>query len=252
MNTSTNKDDAKPSGGAFADGLTLIRVLMTPLVMYLIIAHGWPDISVALFISMLFAIAALTDLFDDMIGGAETSRYRKFGWFDDIADIVLICGTLIAMLIVKMNTNMSEIVILNNQVSIPETKPDLLFIIPAIIIISREVIIGLLKGFEFSSSGWPESPIGDLKNAIIMLATCVLLASPWLTALLMGLSASGVSLEEAKNNSETLTPEVFNPYVEMPDIVWAAGSVLLLIGAVLSLVSAYHILTKKSQAANDG
>jgi len=53
--------------------------------------------NIAILVSVLFAIAALTDFFDDVTGGAENSVYRKFGWFDDIADTVLMVGTLLAM-----------------------------------------------------------------------------------------------------------------------------------------------------------
>ena len=88
MNTSTNNDNSSP-GGAFADGLTLVRFLLTPIVM-LVILNGWPSNQMAIMASILFVIAAFTDIFDDLTGGAETARGRKLGWFDDIADTCLL------------------------------------------------------------------------------------------------------------------------------------------------------------------
>ncbi len=222
MNTSTNDNEMKRAGGAFADGLTLIRLLLTPVIMFLVIAKGWPDTNTALLAFIIFAIAALTDFFDDVTGGAETSRFRKFGWFDDIADTVLMTGTLAAILYVVM------------------TKGSLnwLLAVPAGIIIFREIIVGLVKGFELSRHGWPETRLGNLKTATIMLAVCLLLAAPWLS----------VWLETIMSNDEN----VMDVYGRTTNQVWNIGLGLLWFGALLSLLTGLSLLTQKNLPANDG
>lgn len=224
MNTSTNEEETemKQAGGAFADGLTLVRVLLTPIVMFLIIGKSWPETDTALLAFILFAIAALTDVFDDLTGGSEKSKYRKFGWFDDIADIVLITGTLVAMFYVIM------------------TKGSLswMFAVPAGIIIFREIIIGLVKGFELSQHGWPETRLGSLKTAIIMLAVCILLGAPWLTSWFESLVAND--------------DNVMNIYDRTTNQVWTIGLVLLWLGAIISIATGFQLLTQKSGPENDG
>ena len=221
MNTSADNTEMKKVGGAFADGLTLIRVLLTPIIMFLIIAKGWPEINTALLAFALFFVAALTDIFDDMTGGAQTSRFRKFGWFDDIADTVLMAGTLLALLWVVGNAGSLSWV----------------FAVPAGIIIAREVLVGLTKGFEISKHGVQESRLGDLKTAIIILSVCILLASPWLT----------VWFESLTINDDA----AFDAYSQTRSQVWNAGIALLWLGAILSVITGFRLMTDKS-AANDG
>ncbi len=252
MNTSTNETDMKQAGGAFADGLTLLRVLLTPIIMFVIIAKGWPSSSVAALASMLFAIAAITDIFDNITGGAETSRFRKFGWFDDIADTVLVVGTLLAMIWVLLKTKTPDIVLMDPALTAPELTIPWIFIIPAGIIIAREAIVGLIKGFEFSREGWSETRLGDLKNAFIMFGTCLLLASPWLNPWLTGLFAGDKPVaDETTAITEAPAADAFNAYINTPDMVWTTGTVLLWIGAILALVTGFQVLTRKSRAAND-
>ena len=76
-------DETIKGGGAIADILTLLRALLTPVIMFIIIKGGWPNPGTALLVSVLFIFAALTDIFDDYFGGAETAPSRTFGWFDD-------------------------------------------------------------------------------------------------------------------------------------------------------------------------
>ena len=167
MTISTNKTGETGStatGGALADALTLIRLVLTPIIMMVII-KGWPNLDMAVLASVLFIVAALTDFFDDYFGGTEMAVHRKFGWFDDIADILLVIGTLAAMLYVTHKNGLLAWT----------------FAIPAGVIIIREILVGLVKGYEMTKTGWPETKFGDLKNGLVMLGTCLLVASPWLT-----------------------------------------------------------------------
>lgn len=225
MTTSTN-ETTKQVGGAFADALTLIRFLLTPVIMYLIIT-GWPGIQSAALITVLFIIAALTDVFDDMTGGAETARQRKLGWFDDIADLVLIFGCLIAMLIVVFR---------------PMTDAGMnvvpwIFVVPAVVLILRDIVIAVVKGGQFRKYGLPETKWGTARIFLTMLGVLTLLAAPWITQLIGGYVVSGGEEEVS---------------VSMIMTVWIVGSVILTLAAILSLVTAYQLLTDKSAPANDG
>lgn len=218
MNTSTNENSAQV-GGAFADALTWIRVLLTPLIMFIIIKGNWPEIGMALFASMLFAVAAITDIFDDIIGGADTSRNRKLGWFDDIADTVLITGTLAAML---WSLHSSEFL-------------TWVFAVPAGLIICRDLIVGLVKGKTLRKAGWPETKLGTLKTAVSMLAVCLMVASPWITNWVGGMSGDEMTAAGAYSA----------PWVGRT----ALG--LLWIAAILSVVTGVLILSGKTGPAND-
>jgi phosphatidylglycerophosphate synthase len=223
MNTSTN-DTENSLGGAFADGLTLIRILLTPLIMAIIII-GWTQktadgslmnyfvsLDMALLASALFIIAALTDIFDDYFGGSERSAARKLGWLDDIADIVLISGTLLALLWVTFKWGTLGWILA----------------VPAAVIIIREIIIGALRGRNFREHGWPETELGSFKNGILMLAICLLVASPWLTSWVDSLRSGGQS---AMNTYDTSNPAV-----------WWTGLILLWQAAILSLYTGFQLL----------
>ncbi len=217
MNISTNKT-AVETRGAFADGLTLVRVILTPIIMLVIIRGGWPSLDMAVLASILFAIAALTDLLDNMVGGGETSKARQLGWFDDIADTALITGTLAAMFWTLYASGYLQWA----------------FAIPAALIIGRDVLVGLIKGRSFRKTGWPETRFGELKTAISMLAVCGLIAAPWLSN---GLGRLVGSTDE------------FGIYT----VPWISHIALglLWLAAFLSLITGLMLLLGKNKAAND-
>ncbi|MEP1230465.1 MAG: CDP-alcohol phosphatidyltransferase family protein [Litorimonas sp.] len=197
-------------GGAFADGLTLIRILLTPIIMGLIIKF-WPITSMAALASVLFLIAALTDIFDDFFGGTEFSVFRRFGYLDDVADTILCAGTLAAMVFVTHSAGF---------LAWP-------FAVPAAIIIAREIIVGLVKGKALTVYGWPDNFLSNAKSGCIMLGVCILVASPWLTQWFDILRA---------NDSNVV--EVFN---EASPLIWIIGEIVLWIGAIFSVLSAIKI-----------
>ncbi len=219
MNTSTNDKQVK-TGGAFADGLTLIRFLLTPIVM-LVILNGWPANQMAILASVLFTIAALTDIFDDLTGGASTSRDRSLGWFDDIADTVLVTGSLAAMLWVVYQSG----------------QLGWAFGVPALVLIGREVIVALVKGRSLIRREWPVTSLGNLRTFLTMLSVCLLIASPWLTTWIDSIRASDEN--------------IMGIYDSNAGYVWITGQVLLWLAALLSVYTGIQILFGKSSAAND-
>ena len=237
MTTSTNDNDAGAvpgeTGGAFADGLTIVRVLLTPVIMF-IIYKAWSakpgdadgfvslDIKLVLLASVLFAIAALTDVLDDYVGGSAKKNERQFGWFDDIADSVLIDGTLIALVWAL-------------------GKADLLhwsFAVPVLILVLRDIVLALTKGYAFSKFGLLETRLGDLKSALAMLATCTLVAAPWLSNLVDGFRAGR-------------SDDVLQVYNSASTWVWNTGLIALWIAAILAMFTGFKLLTTKTDITED-
>jgi phosphatidylglycerophosphate synthase len=210
---SSSNEDISPAqvGGAFADGLTLIRILATPIIMAIIFFY-WPETQMAVFASILFIIAALTDIFDDYFGGSARAQHRKFGWADDAADTVLVVGTLLALIAVIY-------------------REGLLFwpfLIPACILIFREIFIGLIKGFEISRYGWSDTFLGNTKSGLSMLAVCILVGSPWLTLAFDKYRADETNVMDVFNSS--------SPWI------WGVGQGILWLAALLSVITAFQIL----------
>ncbi len=205
------------AGGAFADALTWLRILIMPIVVFLI-WKGWQpvdvggiDLGLTLLASALFAIAALTDVFDDFMGGNARSIHRKFGYLDDVADTVLVVGTLAGLMFVIARAEFLYWT----------------FMIPAAVLITREVIVGLFKGYELSRFVMPDSLLSNFKSGFSMLATCVLLASPWLQTWFDKVRAG------SDNVVEVLTTP--SPWV------WIVGEAALWVAAILSVITAIAI-----------
>ena len=254
MTTSTNNNGSpEQTGGAFADGLTLIRLLMTPLIMF-VIYKAWSgkpgdpegfislNLSLVLLASVLFAIAAITDVLDDYVGGSSQSMDRKFGWFDDIADSVLVSGTLIALMYVTHKAGLLN----------------WMFAVPACALIGRDLVLAVTKGYEMSKYGFNETRLGDIKSVIAMLATCLLVAAPWLSNIVDGLLAGTPS--EIGDNSKAFDEiaalkdsdapieisageSVLELYSGASAIVWNVGLFALWIAAVLSVITAVKLFS---------
>jgi phosphatidylglycerophosphate synthase len=220
MTTSTpSEPETSQTGGRVADILTLIRALITPIIMIIII-KGWPLPGYALAASIIFIGAALTDIFDDYFGGAQTALHRKLGWFDDIADIILVIGTLIAMSWVIYHAGLMSWIIA----------------VPIALFIGKEILIGLFKGFELSNLNPIEDSLATAKNALSMLAVSVLIASPWLTAWLDGLRAAS---------------DPYAVYNESSPIFWLVGTGLLWIAALIGLIHALRLFQTTQDIQGD-
>lgn len=215
------------AGGAMGDAFTLARILITPLVMFLVwkgwqpVAEGGIDLGLTALASMLFLIAAITDIFDDYFGGASRGVNRKFGYLDDVADTVLVVGTLVMLLYVIGRADMLAWTI----------------VVPAVVLIGREVSVGLFKGFELSRYGWPDNLLSNLKGGLSVLAVCLLLGSPWITSWLDSTRASDANIMAIYDNA--------SPWV------WVTGTVVLWAAAVFSILSAVKIFTTKLGPSND-
>ncbi len=223
-----NRSNPAHISGALADGLTLVRVILTPIIMFIIIKAWSPkpddpmgfvslNLNLVLLASILFAIAAVTDILDDYVGGSLRKNGRLLGWFDDIADSFLIMGTLAALLWVT------------NKAGLLHWS----FAVPSFVLIGRDLFLGIFKGIEFSKQGFLETRLGDMKSALAMLGTCILVASPWLSNLIDNIRA-GNTAEGALKVYDSASP-----------LAWNSGLVILWVAALLSLITAYQLLTSK-------
>lgn len=214
MNEQDTLDSKAESGGVLADALTWSRILLMPIVVFLIwkgwqpVDQGGINLGLTVLASALFLIAALTDIIDDYLGGNERSVHRRYGYLDDIADNILIMGTLAALLYVIARADMLSWI----------------FAIPAIVIIAREVIVCMFRGYELSRYIVPDSKMTNAKSGLSMFATCLLLASPWLQGWLDQLRASPDNVAEV--------------FATTSPWVWMVGQGLLWVAATLSVVSA--------------
>ena len=227
MKTDDTIDSPKAVGGAFADALTWLRILIMPLVAFLIwkgwqpVAAGGIDVGLTLLASALFALGAFTDIFDDFLGGNERSVHRRFGYLDDVADTVLVVGTLLALMFVVHRAGLMSWV----------------FGVPAAILIARELGVGLFKGFELSRYFFPDTLLSNLKSGISMLATCLLLASPWMQVWVDRLLAGDDKVAEV--------------FVASSPGVWIVGLIFLWVAAVLSIITGAQLFRTDFTAAND-
>ncbi|PHR55669.1 MAG: hypothetical protein COA43_15035 [Robiginitomaculum sp.] len=228
MTISTNDNIPQKGlfGGAFADALTLIRILLTPLIMFVII-KAWSakpddpmgfvslDLQLVLLASILFVIAALTDIADDFIGGDERTSSRFLGKFDDVADSILIAGTLLALLYVSNTAGLLHWT----------------FAVPAFALLARDIIVSLIKSHQLSKFGLIETRLGDIKGVLAMLGVCILVASPWLSNIVDSVRA-GNTVESALNVYDNASP-----------LVWNIGLCILWMAAILSLITGLKLLT---------
>lgn len=214
MNEQDTLNSKAEAGGVLADALTWSRMLLMPIVVFLIwkgwqpVDQGGINLGLTVLASALFLIAALTDIVDDYLGGNERSVHRRYGYLDDIADNILIMGTLAALLYVIARADMLSWI----------------FAIPAIVIIAREVIVCMFRGYELSRYIVPDSKMTNAKSGLSMFATCLLLASPWLQGWLDQLRASPDNVAEV--------------FATTSPWVWMVGQGLLWVAATLSVISA--------------
>lgn len=226
--TKNDNDDITPpsTNGALADGLTLVRALLTPLIMFVLIKAWSPtpddpmgyislNLSLVLLASILFAIAAATDILDDAIGGNEHNKNRLLGWFDDGADTILISGTLAALMWVTFNAGFLH----------------WSFFVPAAVLIGIGILVAVFK------SGAQETKLDDLKSALAMLGTCILVAAPWLSSFTDTLRM-GTTAEDITKLYDSASP-----------FAWTAGTVVLWVAAALSLVAAFKLFNRKMDTA---
>lgn len=206
--------------GALADALTLLRVILTPIIMLLILKSwaGTPategvtliNLPLTILAALLFALAAITDLLDDIFARKARTGERIYGWFDDIADTILYGGCLLALVWAFTTTSQLH----------------WSFAIPALTLIGRDVLVRIVQGHKSDSYGTIKTNLTDVKNGMAMVAVGLLLASPWLTNI----------LHNVTNNASIggISP------------IWNLGIFLLWIVAALAVITGVQIILEKN------
>lgn len=134
--------------------LTLFRIALIPIfavIFYL--PFRWSHVLSA----AVFGIAALTDLLDGWIA-RRTGQMSRFGAFlDPVADKLMVVTALVLLI---------------------QTHPDVYFILPAMIIIGRELVISALREWMAEIGERAQvavSMIGKIKTTVQMIALLLLL-----------------------------------------------------------------------------
>ena len=137
--------------------LTLSRVLFLPFLLFMILSS---NIQLNMYAVVLFVAMSLTDFLDGFIARNQGSKSDFGKMLDPIADKLLVVGVLISLMI--------------------EGTIEHLNIIPALIIISREIFISGLREFAANSkveSSIEVSNIGKTKTAFQMISITLILLS---------------------------------------------------------------------------
>ncbi len=135
--------------------LTLFRIALIPIIIAVFyMPWEWHHIASA----AIFAVAAGTDWLDGYLA-RRLNQFTPFGAFlDPVADKLIVAAALILLL---------------------ETHPSPVFALPALVIISREIVISALREWMAelgSRTSVAVSYVGKVKTALQMIAIGVLLA----------------------------------------------------------------------------
>jgi len=138
-----------------ANQLTLLRILLIPLIVVIFyLPYDWRYVVV----SGIFCLAAATDWLDGWVA-RKYNQMTAFGAFlDPVADKLMVATALVLLV---------------------EVHDTALFAIPAIVIISREIVISALREWMAElgkRSSIAVSVIGKFKTSAQMLSIAVLLA----------------------------------------------------------------------------
>jgi len=137
--------------------ITLFRLVLIP---FILVAYYWPSESRYLWASGLFMLAAATDWLDGFLA-RKLNQTTPFGAFlDPVADKVTVAVALVVLV---------------------ESYSELWLTVPAIIIISREIVISALREWMAEtgkSANIAVSYIGKIKTTMQMGSIVFLLATP--------------------------------------------------------------------------
>jgi CDP-diacylglycerol--glycerol-3-phosphate 3-phosphatidyltransferase len=145
---------ADERAGRFLEGVTWLRVILTPIVMALVLHGGDRADAIA---AGLFALAAITDFVDGRLARRWKRTSQHGAFLDTTADKVLVTGVLIALVAVGRASAWV-----------------------AFVIIAREIVVFGLKGVASSAEGSIVNPsrLGKAKANLQFLAIFVAIWRP--------------------------------------------------------------------------
>ena len=169
--------------------ITFIRIILIPIILYLLFSEN-PNI--VLLAGGLFIISSISDYFDGYLARVLNQSSKLGTLLDPIADKLLIAS----VIVVLVDTN-----VISN-----------LHVIPAIIILLREIAISGLREFLAKmNTDMPVSKLAKYKTTFQMVSLSILIIS-------LGF--------------------------ELNDFLWNLGLVTLWIAAIITLLSGYNYMAK--------
>jgi cardiolipin synthase len=169
--------------------ITFIRIILIPIILYLLFSEN-PNI--VLLAGGLFIVSSVSDYFDGYLARVLNQSSKLGTLLDPIADKLLIAS----VIVVLVDTN-----VISN-----------LHVIPAIIILLREIAISGLREFLAKmNTDMPVSKLAKYKTTFQMVSLSILIIS-------LGF--------------------------ELNDFLWNLGLITLWIAAIITLLSGYNYMAK--------
>ena len=169
--------------------ITFIRIFLIPIILYLLFSEN-PNI--VLIAGLLFIVSSVSDYFDGYLARTLNQSSKLGTLLDPIADKLLIASVIVVLVDTGVISN--------------------IHVVPAIIILLREIAISGLREFLAKlNTDMPVSKLAKYKTTFQMVSLSILIIS-------LGF--------------------------ELNDLLWNIGLITLWIAALITLVSGYNYMVK--------
>ena len=169
--------------------ITFIRIFLIPIILYLLFSEN-PNI--VLIAGLLFIVSSVSDYFDGYLARTLNQSSKLGTLLDPIADKLLIASVIVVLVDTGVISN--------------------IHVVPAIIILLREIAISGLREFLAKlNTDMPVSKLAKYKTTFQMISLSILIIS-------LGF--------------------------ELNDLLWNIGLITLWIAAIITLLSAYNYMVK--------
>jgi len=169
--------------------ITFIRIFLIPIILYLLFSEN-PNI--VLIAGLLFIVSSVSDYFDGYLARTLNQSSKLGTLLDPIADKLLIASVIVVLVDTGVISN--------------------IHVVPAIIILLREIAISGLREFLAKlNTDMPVSKLAKYKTTFQMISLSILIIS-------LGF--------------------------ELNDLLWNIGLITLWIAAIITLLSGYNYMVK--------
>ena len=169
--------------------ITFIRIFLIPIILYLLFSEN-PNI--VLIAGLLFIVSSVSDYFDGYLARTLNQSSKLGTLLDPIADKLLIASVIVVLVDTGVISN--------------------IHVVPAIIILLREIAISGLREFLAKlNADMPVSKLANYKTTFQMVSLSILIIS-------LGF--------------------------ELNDLLWNIGLITLWIAAIITLLSGYNYMVK--------
>ena len=169
--------------------ITFIRIFLIPIILYLLFSEN-PNI--VLIAGLLFIVSSVSDYFDGYLARTLNQSSKLGTLLDPIADKLLIASVIVVLVDTGVISN--------------------IHVVPAIIILLREIAISGLREFLAKlNTDMPVSKLAKYKTTFQMVSLSILIIS-------LGF--------------------------ELNDLLWNVGLITLWIAAIITLLSGYNYMVK--------